>query len=52
MTLTAFRMTLKDLLAIYSAINEGVINLLGERMRLSAWPGRNTSFSTSEKSSI
>lgn len=32
LTLTAFRMTLKDLLAIYSAINEGVINLLGEYM--------------------
>lgn len=29
-TLTAFRMTIKDLLALYTAINEGVINILGE----------------------
>jgi hypothetical protein len=31
MAMTAFRMSLKDLLAIYAAINEGVINILGER---------------------
>lgn len=30
MALTAFRMALKDLLALYAAINEGVINILGE----------------------
>lgn len=30
MTITAFRMTLKDLLALYTAINEGMINILGE----------------------
>ncbi|PWN90690.1 ANTH-domain-containing protein [Acaromyces ingoldii] len=35
MTLTAFRMTLKDLLAIYSAINEGVINLLEHYFEMS-----------------
>jgi hypothetical protein len=29
MAMTAFRMSLKDLLAIYAAINEGVINILG-----------------------
>ncbi|PWN48452.1 ANTH-domain-containing protein [Violaceomyces palustris] len=28
LTLTAFRMALKDLLAVYTAINEGVINIL------------------------
>lgn len=30
MAMTAFRMALKDMLAIYAAINEGVINILGE----------------------
>lgn len=29
MAMTAFRMSLKDTLAIYAAINEGVINILG-----------------------
>lgn len=30
MAMTAFRMALKDMLAIYAAINEGVINVLGK----------------------
>jgi hypothetical protein len=30
LALTAFRMSIKDLLAIYAAINEGVINILGK----------------------
>ena len=36
MTMTAFRMSLKDTLAIYAAINEGVINILGEYRTWSA----------------
>ena len=30
LTLTAFRMAFKDVLALYAAINEGVINILGQ----------------------